>query len=63
MIRFILMRHTVDMNSGEDRKDYETREYYLPELERLLESGVRGEMGFESVQLLGAEIVYDPDSQ
>lgn len=61
MIRFIVLRHTVDLNSGEDRKDYETREFYLPELERLLESGGRGEMGFESVQLLGAEIVYDPE--
>lgn len=60
MIRFIVQRHEQDHNSGLERRDFVTLDASVPELERLLLRGGRGEMGFEHWQLLGAELL-DPD--
>lgn len=57
MIRFIIQRHEADFNSGLDSKTYHTITLEVPELERLLIQGGRGEMGFEHWDLLGVEIV------
>lgn len=60
MIRLIVECHEYDFNSGLERKDYRTLDVDLPELESLLKLGGRGEMGFESWRLLGAEVLEDP---
>lgn len=57
MIRFIVQRHEQDHNCGLERRDFVTIDASVPELERLLRKGGRGEMGFESYQLLGAELL------
>ncbi|WP_312911027.1 hypothetical protein [Stutzerimonas nitrititolerans] len=60
MIRFIVQRHEQDHNSGLERRDFVTLDASVPELERLLCRGGRGEMGFEHWQLLGVELL-EPD--
>lgn len=57
MIRFIVQRHEQDHNSGLERRDFVTLDASVPELERLLRKGGRGEMGFEHYKLLGAELL------
>lgn len=57
MIRLIVECHEINCNSGVDRRDYVTLDVELPQLEELLKRGWRGEMGFESWRLLGAEII------
>lgn len=57
MIRFIIKCHESDFNSGLDRQNYVTLDLDIPVLEEILQRGGRGEMGFESWQLMGAEIV------
>ena len=57
MIRFIVECHKSDFNSGLERRDYVTVDVGVPELERLLSKGGRGDMGFESWRLLGAEVL------
>ena len=60
MIRLIVECHEADFNIGTERKTYVTIDTELPELERLLKRGGKGEMGFESWQLLGAEVFTKP---
>lgn len=60
MIRLIVQRHEMNCNTGEDRRDFFTLDVDLPDLEAMLTSGGRGEMGFESWQLLGAEVLRQP---
>lgn len=62
MIRFIVQRHEQDHNSGLERHDFVTVDVSVPELERLLRQGGRGEMGFENWQLLGAELLEEQDT-
>lgn len=57
MIRFIIKRHEVDHNSGSDTTSYQTLDINLPALQKILEGGGRGEIGFESFQLIGAEVI------
>ena len=57
MIRLIVECHKADFNAGSERKDYVTLDVELPELERMLTKGGKGEMGFESWRLLGAEVL------
>ena len=57
MLRFVVEKHEQDHNSGFERRDVVTLDIELPELERLLNRGGRGEMGFESWRLLGVEIL------
>lgn len=59
MIRLIVECHEACFNTGRERKDYVTIDVELPELERLLKKGGRGEIGFESWRLLGAELLTD----
>lgn len=61
MIRLIVECHQADFNAGSERKDYVTLDVELPELEWLLLKGGRGEMGFESWRLLGAEVLTSND--
>ncbi|MHB8086300.1 MAG: hypothetical protein ACYDHZ_10780 [Dehalococcoidia bacterium] len=61
MIRLIVECHEADFNAGFDRKNYITLDVKLPELERLLTKGGKGEMGFESWRLLGAEVFPSGD--
>ena len=58
MIRFVIERHEHDFNSGLERRDFKTLDVDLPELEEMLGRGGRGEMGFESWQLRGVEILH-----
>jgi len=57
MLRFIVQKHEYDFNSCLDRREIFTILVDVPELEAMLVRGGRGEMGFESWQLLGAEVV------
>lgn len=57
MIRFVVECHEMQYGPGIDRRDYVTVDVELPELEALLTRGGRGEGGFESWRLLGAEIL------
>ena len=57
MIRFVVECHEMQYGPGIDRRDYVTVDVELPELEALLKRGGRGEGGFESWRLLGAEIL------
>ena len=57
MIRFVVECHEMQYAPGIDRRDYVTVDVQLPELEALLKRGGRGEGGFESWRLLGAEIL------
>lgn len=59
MIRLIVQTHEHDFNSGFKRKDFTTIDVDLPDLEKLLKSSERGENGFCSTTLVGAEI-FDP---
>ncbi len=61
MIRLIVECHHADLNTGFERKDYVTLDVELPELQQLLADGGRGEMGFKSWRLLGAEVLT-PDA-
>jgi hypothetical protein len=60
MVRLIVECHEADFNSGLERRDYVTLDVELPELEALLKRGGKGEMGFESWRLLGAELKDTP---
>lgn len=60
MIRFIIKRHERDNNSGAEMLDYKTVDIDAPELEKILSGGGSGPMGFESFQLIGAEIIHEP---
>ena len=60
MIRLIVERHEMQYGPGIDRRDYVTLDVELPELECLLLRGGKGEGGFESWRLLGAEILTTP---
>ena len=57
MIRFVVECHEMQYGPGIDRRDYVTVDVELPELEALLKRGGRGEGGFGSWRLLGAEIL------
>lgn len=57
MIRFVVECHEMQYDSGRERRDYVTVDADLPELEELLARGGKGESGFESWRLLGAEIL------
>jgi len=57
MIRFVVECHEMQYGPGIDRRDYVTVDVELPELEALLTRGGRGEGGFESWRLLGAEVL------
>ena len=57
MIRFVVECHEMQYGPGIDRRDYVTVDMELPERESLLERGGKGEGGFESWRLLGAEIL------
>ncbi len=57
MIRFVVEVHEMQFGPGIDRRDYVTLDVDLPELEGMLKRGGRGEGGFESWQLLGAEVL------
>lgn len=57
MLRFVIERHESDFNSGMERRDIMTLDAELPQLEELLKRGGKGEMGFESWQLRGVEIL------
>lgn len=57
MLRFIVECHESDFNSCMDRRDFKTLDVELPQLEELLRRGGRGEMGFESWQLRGVEVL------
>lgn len=57
MLRFVIERHEMDFNSGMDLRDLKTVDVDIPQLEELLRRGGRGEMGFESWQLRGVEIL------
>lgn len=57
MIRFVVQCHEFDFNCGMERKTIHTVDREIPELEEMLSRGGRGEMGFESWQLLGAELI------
>ena len=57
MIRLVVECHEMQYGPGIDRRDYVTVDVELPELEALLKRGGRGEDGFESWRLLGAEIL------
>lgn len=59
MIRLVVQSHEHDFNSGMERKDFHTIVVDIPELEAMLNRGGKGEMGFESWQLLGAEIIHE----
>ncbi len=59
MIRFVIEKHEVQYGPGLDRRDYLTLDLDLPELEGLLRRGGKGEGGFESWRLLGAEILEE----
>lgn len=59
MIRLIVECHESDFHSGLERRDFRTLDVELPELEALLRRGGRGEMGFESWRLLGAEVLEE----
>lgn len=57
MIRFIIKRHTVDLNEGSNNEDYYTIDADVPELEACLRRGGSGEMGFERHRLIGCEVI------
>ena len=57
MIRFIVECHEMQYGPGIDRRDFVTLDVDLPELEAMLLRGGKGEGGFESWRLLGAEIL------
>lgn len=57
MIRFVVECHEMYYGPGIDRRDYVTVDVELPELEALLTRGGKGEGGFESWRLLGAEVL------
>lgn len=57
MLRFVIECHESDFNSGMERRDVKTLDVDLPQLEELLRRGCRGEIGFESWQLRGVEIL------
>jgi hypothetical protein len=63
MIRFIVECHEQDHNSGLERRTFKTVDADVPELERLLRCGGRGEMGFEVWQLRGAEVLEQPEPE
>lgn len=60
MLRFVLERHEVSMNTGLESRDLVTCDVDIPALERLLKQGGRGENGFERWRLIGVEI--DPQT-
>ena len=57
MIRLVIECHEYDFNSGMERRDFHTVDVELPEVEAMLKRGGKGEMGFESWRLLGAEML------
>jgi hypothetical protein len=57
MIRLIVECHEMQYGPGIDRRDFATLDVDLPELEAMLLRGGKGEGGFESWRLLGAEIL------
>lgn len=59
MIRFIMESHVVDLHSGFESKDFVTFEAEVPELERLMTYGGKGESGFKICRLIGAEVVRE----
>lgn len=56
MIRFILRRSTFDGSSGLRREDLQTLDIDVPELESLLLRGGYGPAGYDSTELVGAEV-------
>ena len=57
MIRFVIEVHEMQYGPGIDCRDYVTLDVDLPELESMLKRGGKGEGGFESWRLLGAEVL------
>ena len=57
MLRFIIERHEQNNNQCTDWKDCYTVDIDVPELEKALTRGGYGEMGFESHNLLGVEVL------
>lgn len=56
MIRLIIQSHEFCGNTGLEHKALHTIDVELPELEAMMRRGGRGESGFESWQLIGAEV-------
>lgn len=57
MIRFIVERHEQDHYAGIDDKDFYTLDIDVPNLEKMLRQGGRGEGGFEKWKLIGVELL------
>ena len=57
MIRFIVKCHECDFNSGLNWENILTLDMAFPELGEMLNRGERGEMGFETWQLIGVELL------
>jgi hypothetical protein len=63
MVRFIILRHEQDHNSGCDNRDYYTLDIAVPELESALSRGGKGPAGFERHTLIGLEVLPQPPQQ
>ncbi len=62
MIRFLMVRKQMDSCTGVAWSSFYTIDEDTEALERDLQSGGRGENGYDLTELLGVEIIRQPDN-